>query len=515
MLSWMWLWMPPLLFGTTLCTISVHRRSTVSFQAPSDSNLSPPCRTAFRSSCCLWRIHQMMSSRTSMSWGTSICKETSCRAKIACTYAKEAPCDLIGVLMPELVSWLWPSCRTDLVASKCESGIYPPNLKRSWPWINLHVKMATASFEIVDQDPTTETSLWSGQMNRCTCQVASSKDGRRAKSERHWTTTTTLEYWPLTLKSFVAWFLDDVLAKMLPNMRQHFITWIGHTRVGKSLGSKTILFAQSKYEIEEANHIDLVPSSIVTAKHLDFFKAEPITKFNPGVFDNGLVQKMDASFLKVFLNPTVSWLHIPVKLQTSRSSELAFAYIESTHLMSYVLGFMCASLFYHLFCGFPGHTPDGMKWKPAAFGAISGPIWSMPQERLDPPLWLGRLELRSGPIGMGSRTHGSLPPLCWETCVARSTSKTSRTGGKKEGSALRCCQHDLLPNMTDATQLLQVCFSSFCIFRNLMSLPLQRHICIHWKHCLIWPSPLNEHLNAASKALPQPQQPPICMCIYI
>ena len=53
----------------------------------------------------------------------------------------------------------------------------------------------------------------------------------------------TIQYWPLTLKSFVAWFLDEILVKMLPTMRQHAITWIGRTRVGKSLGSKTILFA--------------------------------------------------------------------------------------------------------------------------------------------------------------------------------------------------------------------------------------------------------------------------------
>ena len=67
--------------------------------------------------------------------------------------------------------------------------------------------------------------------------------------------------------------------------------------------SKTLLFAQSRFEIEAANRTDLVPS-IVTAKHLDFFKAEPITKFKPGVFDDGLLQKMDASFLKAFLNPS-------------------------------------------------------------------------------------------------------------------------------------------------------------------------------------------------------------------
>ena len=114
----------------------------------------------------------------------------------------------------------------------------------------------------------------------------------------------TLEYWPFTLKSFTPWFFDRILTRMLPSMRQHSITWIGRTRTGKSLGSKTVLFAQSKFEIELAERTDLVPS-ILTAKHLDFFKAEPLTKFKPGVFDDGMLQKMDASFLKAFLNPSV------------------------------------------------------------------------------------------------------------------------------------------------------------------------------------------------------------------
>ena len=117
----------------------------------------------------------------------------------------------------------------------------------------------------------------------------------------------TLEYWPFTFKSFVPWFFDKVLVKMLPTMRQHAITWIGRTRTGKSLGSKTVLFMQSKYEIEAAERTDLTPS-IVTAKHLDFFKSEPLTKYKPGVFDDGMLQRMDASFLKAFLNPSVSWL---------------------------------------------------------------------------------------------------------------------------------------------------------------------------------------------------------------
>ena len=103
-------------------------------------------------------------------------------------------------------------------------------------------------------------------------------------------------------------FLHDIIVKMIPTMRQHAVTWIGKTRVGKSVGSKTMLFAQSRFEIAAADRSDLVPS-IVTANHLDFFKAEPLTKLKPGMFDDGLLQKMDASFLKAFLNPAAPWLH--------------------------------------------------------------------------------------------------------------------------------------------------------------------------------------------------------------
>ena len=57
----------------------------------------------------------------------------------------------------------------------------------------------------------------------------------------------TIEYSPFTLKKLV---------KMLPNMRQHRITWIGRRRVGKSLGSKTIFFMQSRFEIAQAARTD-------------------------------------------------------------------------------------------------------------------------------------------------------------------------------------------------------------------------------------------------------------------
>ena len=114
-----------------------------------------------------------------------------------------------------------------------------------------------------------------------------------------------LEYWSFTLKSFVGWFLETVFSKILSTIRQHAITWIGRTRSGKSLGSKTVLFCQSKFEINAAERDDLRPS-IVTAKHLDFFKAESLTRHKPGVFDDGMLQRIDVSFLKSFFNLSVS-----------------------------------------------------------------------------------------------------------------------------------------------------------------------------------------------------------------
>ena len=72
----------------------------------------------------------------------------------------------------------------------------------------------------------------------------------------------TIEYWPLTqeLRCLVSEQHPHEDAPDDAPMRQHSITWLGRTQVGKSLGSKTVLFAQSKCEITQADRQDLVPS---------------------------------------------------------------------------------------------------------------------------------------------------------------------------------------------------------------------------------------------------------------
>lgn len=175
-------------------------------------------------------------------------------------------------------------------------------------------KQAITLFVTMGLVPTTGTSSWNGQDQIHTPggPLEGWSEGKVKEALNNYyrsrQNAKTLEYWPFTLRSFVPWFLHDIIVKMIPTMRQHAVTWIGKTRVGKSVGSKTMLFAQSRFEIAAADRSDLVPS-IVTANHLDFFKAEPLTKLKPGMFDDGLLQKMDASFLKAFLNPAAPWLH--------------------------------------------------------------------------------------------------------------------------------------------------------------------------------------------------------------
>ena len=78
---------------------------------------------------------------------------------------------------------------------------------------------------------------------------------------------------------------------------------------GTSSSTKRLLvaFEMSQVEIDELDDEGLtrLAASIVTAKHFDFFKGEPVERVMPAVFDDGDLHKQDASVLKAFLNPSV------------------------------------------------------------------------------------------------------------------------------------------------------------------------------------------------------------------
>ncbi|CAK0856634.1 unnamed protein product, partial [Prorocentrum cordatum] len=119
-----------------------------------------------------------------------------------------------------------------------------------------------------------------------------------------------LKIWVLTTRGFGPWFLDDVIKPILASTLRAFgVAWIGKTRVKKSAGSKTLAFMMSRVEIEELEQSregeagELVPT-IVTAKHFDLFKGEPMTRVRPAIFDDGELADQSASILKTFLTPS-------------------------------------------------------------------------------------------------------------------------------------------------------------------------------------------------------------------
>ncbi|CAK0889227.1 unnamed protein product [Prorocentrum cordatum] len=101
-----------------------------------------------------------------------------------------------------------------------------------------------------------------------------------------------LSVWVFTLKDFGPWFINEVLAKVLPTLRRNGVLWIGKTKVGKSTASKTLAFLMSMLEIDalEGDDREGAPEpSVVTAKHFDFFKGEPVERVLPlGLASNWL-----------------------------------------------------------------------------------------------------------------------------------------------------------------------------------------------------------------------------------
>ncbi len=96
--------------------------------------------------------------------------------------------------------------------------------------------------------------------------------------------------------------MNVVLAGMLRTVFQHGIMWIGISRVGKSSGSKTVALAVSEYAINVDEQHDMAPS-VISAKYIDFLKNQPIARYLPAIFDDGLLQKLSPDVIKAFLNP--------------------------------------------------------------------------------------------------------------------------------------------------------------------------------------------------------------------
>lgn len=83
----------------------------------------------------------------------------------------------------------------------------------------------------------------------------------------------TISFYPFTLKSLSAMMFSDIVVKILHNLNQRSIIWIGLAGVGKSPASKIIGFLVSKFNIDRDGQAEREPS-IRTARNLDFFRGD-------------------------------------------------------------------------------------------------------------------------------------------------------------------------------------------------------------------------------------------------
>ncbi|CAE7362365.1 unnamed protein product [Symbiodinium sp. CCMP2592] len=96
----------------------------------------------------------------------------------------------------------------------------------------------------------------------------------------------TIRDWPLTLKSFTPWALNDVIMPLLPFLKEHAVIYIGRSQVGKSPLSYTLSSLISAYWLFQEGKTD-TPPMFQTCSHLDYFRKEKGRKTKPRVFDDG------------------------------------------------------------------------------------------------------------------------------------------------------------------------------------------------------------------------------------
>ena len=117
-------------------------------------------------------------------------------------------------------------------------------------------------------------------------------------------TAKTLTQFFTTYKDLQPWMLHNIMRPIAATHQEFGVIWIGLTQCGKSLVATTHGFQVSIFQLKEGG-FDLGEHepSILTARYLDMFRGEPVTKIKPGIYDDGKFFELDAPEVKAFLYP--------------------------------------------------------------------------------------------------------------------------------------------------------------------------------------------------------------------
>ena len=203
------------------------------------------CRFLFCQPCVL------LTKKESTSTSRNMCAATGTKfgQRIGWIFVMAIVYALIGEIKLVSPKWLWTACWIEWAGCRFACGTCGTQMRRKQLWIKLHAGKGTSSSETMAQGPT--TAIWFMEWTDERVHLPGEKlEGRYRGREN----AKTIKSRPFTLRSFVAWFLDDVLVKMLPTMQQHGITWIG---CANRLGQKPSSFMQSRFEIAQAARNDV------------------------------------------------------------------------------------------------------------------------------------------------------------------------------------------------------------------------------------------------------------------
>ena len=117
-------------------------------------------------------------------------------------------------------------------------------------------------------------------------------------------TAKTLLNFFTTYKDLKPWVCQNIMKPIAATHNELGVVWIGVTQCGKTLVAETHGFQVSIFQLD-AGGFDRAetPPSILTAKYLDMFRGEPVTKTKPGIFDDGKFKKLEPPEVKAFLYP--------------------------------------------------------------------------------------------------------------------------------------------------------------------------------------------------------------------
>lgn len=185
----------------------------------------------------------------------------------------------------------------------------------------------------------------------------------------------------LTLKDLRAWFLEDCLAPVIPDMKDKTLVMMGLANRGKTPVAQALSMAMSEYWLLVDQKDDEMLPSFRLAASLDQLRGDPGIKYRPDILDDADTSMVPVAKLKSFLDSSVAeaftverWTaakFVRNQLRIICVPRLCFTHFCLQYcLASAVVEFCCVCETQEIFRASCNLSPEGslMVWNPRAIG---------------------------------------------------------------------------------------------------------------------------------------------------